>query len=579
VINPRLYRIGFLPAIVALVVVMFSVQAQPEPLERPTTPGVFEAGPAARSARAIAELAPERPPGSEGDAAVADFVSQRFSEIQGGEISEQTVESSFEGVDVELRNVILTLPGESERQVMLLTHRDSPAGPGYASSAAATATLVEIAESFGGSRHAKTLVFVSTSGGTDGASGARAFVEDYPERNLIDGAIVVQQPGASTPSPPHVLPWSIDDRSTSIQLTLTAYDAVTEQTDIEERREGLYGSLMRLALPSGLGEQSVVIAEDLDGVGISADGERPLPIDEDGPDSLSAPALGDYGRATLSLLITLDQSIEPLVHGPGTYVTIGDNMIPGWSIALFAICLLLPAALASVDATARSWRRGEGRPRDLGWVATRSFPFLAALLLAYVLALTGLAPRPKFPYDPGRYEIGWRAVIVIFCLLVAFALVWTAIRALRVPRGSGREGLAAATGAVLSAAVAMTWVINPFLALLLVPAAHVWPAAIGTGGTARRVGIAVAVAIALVPSLLGISNLAARLEVGAAMPWQMLLMVTGGQIGFGLALLLCLIAGGLVAMIATALASDTPPRAPRLAARRPGQGPAPMDGR
>jgi hypothetical protein len=569
VINPRIYRLGFLPAIVALVIVMFSVQSQPEPLELPTTPGVFEAGPAARTARTIAEMAPERPPGSEGDSAIADLVAERFSAIQGGEISEQSIDADFEGVGVELRNVILTLPGESERQVLLFAHRDSPEGPGYASSAAATATLIETAESFGGSRHSKTLVFVSTSGGSDGAAGARAFVEDYPERELIDGAIVVEQPGASHPSPPHVLPWSVDARSTSIQLTLSAYAAVAEQIDAEQKQEGLFGSLMRLAVPSGLGEQGVLIANGIDAVGISADGERPLPVSEDGPDSLSAPALGDYGRAALSLLITLDQTTEPLEHGPGTYVTIGDNLIPGWSIALFAICLLLPAALAAVDATARSWRRGEGRPRDLGWVATRSLPFLAALLLAYVLALTGLAPRPEFPFDPGRYEVGWRAAVVIVCLLVAFALVWTAIRALRVPRSSGREGLASATGVVLSAAVGVTWVLNPYLALLLVPAAHVWPAAIGTGGAARRAGIAVAVAVALIPPLLAVIDLAGRLDVGLAIPWQILLMVTGGQIGFGGAVLLCLVAGGLVAMIATALAPDEPPPAPGFAARRP----------
>jgi hypothetical protein len=569
VINPRIYRLGFLPAIVALVIVMFSVQSQPEPLELPTTPGVFEAGPAARTARTIAEMAPERPPGSEGDSAIADLVAERFSAIQGGEISEQSVDADFEGVGVELRNVILTLPGESERQVLLFAHRDSPEGPGYASSAAATATLIETAESFGGSRHSKTLVFVSTSGGSDGASGARAFVEDYPERELIDGAIVVEQPGASHPSPPHVLPWSVDARSTSIQLTLSAHAAVAEQIDAEQKQEGLFGSLMRLAVPSGLGEQGVLIANGIDAVGISADGERPLPVSEDGPDSLSAPALGDYGRAALSLLITLDQTTEPLEHGPGTYVTIGDNLIPGWSIALFAICLLLPAALAAVDATARSWRRGEGRPRDLGWVATRSLPFLAALLLAYVLALTGLAPRPEFPFDPGRYEVGWRAAVVIVCLLVAFALVWTAIRALRVPRNSGREGLASATGVVLSAAVGVTWLLNPYLALLLVPAAHVWPAAIGTGGAARRAGIAVAVAVALIPPLLAVIDLAGRLDVGLAIPWQILLMVTGGQIGFGSAVLLCLVAGGLVAMIATALAPDEPPPAPGFAARRP----------
>ena len=568
-IDPRIYRVGFLPAIVALVIVMFSVQGQPEPLPPPISPGLFEAGPAARTARTIAQAAPEREPGSEGDAVAADLVAERLSVIEGGELSEQVVESSFDGEDVELRNVILTLPGESERQVMLIAHRDSAEGPGYASSAAATAALLEIAESFGGARHSKTLVFVSTSGGSDGASGARAFIEDYPERELIDGAIVIEQPGAPDTSPPHVLPWSVDDRSTSIQLVLTADDAVEEQTDVPERREGLFGGLMHLALPSGLGEQGVLIAEGVDAVGISADGERPLPASEDGPDSLSAPTLGDYGRAALFLLITLDQTTEPLDHGPGTYLTIGDNLIPGWSIALLTICLLLPAALAAVDATARSWRRGEGRPRDLGWVVTRSLPFLAALLLAYLLALTGLAPRPEFPYDPGRFEVGWRAAVVIVCLLVAFVLVWMAIRALRVPRGSGREGLAAATGFVICAAVAVTWLLNPYLALLLVPAAHVWPAAIGTAGPVRRAVIGGAIGLALIPPLIAVIDLAGRLEVGLAVPWQLLLMVTGGQIGFAGALLLCLIAGGFVAMIATALAPDEPPPGPRLAARGP----------
>jgi Peptidase family M28 len=570
VIDPRIYRVGFLPAIVALVIVMFSVQGQPEPLAPPISPGLFEAGPAARTARTIAAAAPERQPGSEGDTIAADLVAERLSAIQGSELSEQTVESSFEGVDVELRNVILTLPGESERQVMLLAHRDSAEGPGYASSAAATAALLEIAESFGGSRHSKTLVFVSTSGGSNGAAGAREFIGDYPERELIDGAIVIEQPGAPDASPPHVLPWSLDDRSTSIQLALSADEAVEEQIDEPQQREGLFGGLMRLALPSGLGEQSVLIAEGIDAVGISADGERPLPTSEDGPESLSAPTLGDYGRAALFLLITLDQATAPLEHGPGTYLTIGDNLIPGWSVALLAICLLLPAALASVDATARSWRRGEGRPRDLGWVATRALPFGAALLLAYLLAFTGLAPRPEFPYDPGRFEIGWRAAVVIVCLIVAFVLVWMAIRALRVPRGSGREGLAAATGVVTCAAVGATWLLNPFLALLLVPAAHVWPAAIGAGGPVRRAVIAVAVGVALVPPLLAVIDLAGRLEVGLAVPWQLLLMVTGGQIGFGGALLLCLIAGGLVAMIAAALAPEEPGPGPRLAARRPG---------
>ncbi len=90
--------------------------------------------------------------------------------------------TSFEGEDVELRNLILTLPGESARSVVVLAARDSASGPGAASSAAATATLLELVDKLRTSSHTKTLVFVSTDGGSDGAAGAREFAERYPER-------------------------------------------------------------------------------------------------------------------------------------------------------------------------------------------------------------------------------------------------------------------------------------------------------------------------------------------------------------------------------------------------------------
>lgn len=567
-IDPRIYRAGFLPAIVALVVVMFSVQPLPEPLEPPISPVGFEAGPGARVARQIVAVAPERQPGSEGDSLAADLVSERFGAIEGGELSEQPFEGSFDGDDVELRNVILVLPGESERQVVLMARRDSAEGPGFATSAAATGALVEIAESFGGARHSKTLVFVSTTGGSDGAQGAREFAEHYPERDLIDAAIAIEQPAADESEPPHVLPWSTEDDSTAIQLTLTAEQAVSEQIDVAGDGDGLVAGLLRLALPSGLGEQSVLVAEGIDAVGLSSAGERPLPPSrDDTTEALSAPTLADFGRAALSMLVTLDATTEALERGPGSYVTFSDNLIPGWSIALLVIALVLPAGLAAVDAMARAWRKREGLPRDLVWVASRSLPFLAALVLAYLLALSGLAPSPRFPYDPGRFEVGWRSALVLLFLVVATVLAWIAIRALRVPRGAGRDGLAAATGVVLCGSVAAVWLLNPYLALLLVPAAHVWLAAIGSGGPARRAVIAVAVAAALILPLIAAVDLAGRLEVGITVPWQLLLMVTGGQIGFVTALLGCLVAGGLVALIATALAPEEVHGTLRIAAR------------
>jgi hypothetical protein len=565
VIDPRIYRAGFLPALVALVVVMFSVEPLPDPLQPPISPAEFEAGPAAHIASQIVHAAPERAPGSEGDAAAADLVTQSFSEIEGGEVSEQPFEGSFDGDDVSLRNVILVLRGESNRQVMVVASRDSAHGIGLASSAAATGALVEIAESFGGARHAKTLVFVSTTGGSDGAQGVREFAQSYPDRDLIDAAMVIEQPGAREPRPPHLLSWSDNDESTSIQLVRTAEQAITEQTEDAPDGGGPLGGLFRLALPSGLGEQGALIAEGIDAVGISSAGERPLPASKDGSDSLSPTTLGDYGRAVFTVLVTIDAATEPLEHGPGAYITLSGNLIPGWSLALLAIALVLPAGLAAVDSMARAWRQDEGRPRDLVWVISRSLPFGAALLLAYLLAFIGLAPSPSFPFDPGRFEVGWRAAIVVICVAVAFVLAWIAIRPLRVPRGAGRERLAPAVGVVLTGCVAAVWLLNPYLALFLVPAAHAWVPATGPAGAARRVGVIAGVVAALVLPLILAADLAARLDVGLTVPWQLLLMVTGGQISFGAAALLCVICGALVGLVAAAYSDAA--GAPRIAAR------------
>jgi hypothetical protein len=574
VIDPRIYRVGFLPAIVALIVVMFSVEPVPEPLSFPIPTTSFEAGPAANAARQIADVAPSRTPGGEGDQVAADLVAGRFTAIHGGEVSEQRFESSFEGEEVELRNVILVLPGESQRRIVVVAARDSAEGVGLASSAAATGALIELAESFGGARHSKTLVFVSTSGGSDGATGARQFAESFPAQELTDGMVVLSQPGASA-EPPFVIPWSSGPQSTSIQLTRTAASAVTGQTDQPAGETAPLGGLLRLAFPSGLGEQAVLIEDGLDAVALNSAGERPLSPVEDGPDALSPTTLGRLGRAALALIEALDAAPAPPGHGPDGYIQIAENLIPGWSLGLLALGLILPAALTAADAMARSWRRGEGSSKDLAWAISRSVPFVGVLLLAYVLAFTRLAPRPRFPFDPGRFEIGWRALIVLACLALAFALTWTATKPLRVPRGATRESLATALGVLLCASIVAVWAINPYLALLLVPAAHSWLAAVGPAGPARTTGAAVAVGGSVILPLVAIADLAGRLEVGVTVPWHLLLMVVGGQFGFALCLLACLIAGGLVGVIAAARAGAEAPAAPRLAASgrlRPSRG-------
>jgi hypothetical protein len=216
-INLRLYRGSLLFVPLAIVIAMFSLQSVPDGRVATIAPDSFDGARAAALARNLAELAPSPEPGGDSDETLARLVTERFGEIAGVQVSEQT----FEADGKELRNVIAVLPGESERQIVLMAGRDASRGPG-GSAAASTAALLEIASGFGGSTHSKTLVFVSSDGTWIGAEGARQFISGYSDIDRVEEVVVLSQPAAITPRQPLLVPWSSGPQSTSIELATSS---------------------------------------------------------------------------------------------------------------------------------------------------------------------------------------------------------------------------------------------------------------------------------------------------------------------------------------------------------------------
>jgi hypothetical protein len=548
VLDFRIYRAGFLPALAAVVILLFALQGTPTALPPVVAPTEFDQTAAAKIARQIVEVAPVRTPGSDGDAQIADLVERRFKAVTGGEVAEQR----FTSDEQDLRNVILTLPGESSRSVVVLAARDSASGPGAASSAAATASLLALVDQLRTSQHTKTLVFVSTDGASDGAAGARRFAEEFPQRGPVDGAVVLWQPGSSMPRQPFLLDAADGSESASAQLVRTAERALTDQTGEKLQTEGLFGELAQLALPSGLGEQGVLIEHGIDAVGLSSAGERPLAVAQDQPDDLSPATLGDIGRTALLLVATLDGAPAPPEHGPSAYLNLGGNLIPGWTLALLALCLLLPAALVSLDGLRRAFRHRARIGWALGWSASRAAPPFAALLLLYVFALVGIVARPAFPFDPNRFGVGVGQVIVMALLALAVLAGYRSIRGWKVPAALPAAATAPALGLVAVLAVLLAWLTNPYLALLLVPAAHVWLATARRGGPPPWPFVTAAAVVSLIPIGAAAADLAGRLALGSAGPWVLILMVGDGQIPFGAMAAACLLIGSLVGIVALA---------------------------
>lgn len=543
-IDFRLYRIAWLPALAAFVTMMFSLEGIPAPFEPAVAPAEFDADRVKANARQVLSTAPEREAGSEGDAAVADLVLERFRQIDAGTAGEQPFTAELDGTETELRNVLLTLPGESDRVVLVVAGRDANDGAGAASSAAATAALLELAEVMGGAEHSKTLVFVSTAAAAEGAVGVRRFLESFGSLEPIEAAIVIAQPGSRDPRPPYVLRRSLDDSSTSIQLVRTAEAAIADRAGRPAEDARTLQDLARLAMPVAAGEHAALIAEGVDAIAISSAGERPLPPSQDTEEHLDTDVLSEFGSAVLGTLLAVDQSLLPLEHGPDAYVEFSGSLVPGWAIGVLALALLMPAAVAAFDAVARSARRRSGTGHALAWAGGLAAPLLGALILLYLLSGLGIVIQPAYPFDPARFDAGFGEVL-LFLLLATAALAGYLLAGLsRLPQGARREALAPALGAAAVAGALVSWVVNPYLALLLVPAAHAW--VLAAGRPRSRALLLVAALLALLPLVLASRSALGAIGGGA---WDVIVMVTGGHISALSLIALCPVLGSLAGLV------------------------------
>jgi peptidase M28-like protein len=550
-IDLRLWRFGLLAVPLAAIVAMFSLQGVPSPLSEGIPPDAFDPTTAAPLAKDLADAAPYPTPGSASDKALADQVRTHFSEIEGATVSEQTFDSSFRGHDVQLRNLIATLPGESNRQIALIAPRDVARGSGALTSTAATAAMLEIADSFSGASHHKTLVFVSTDGSSIGALGAKRFVRDYSDSNLLDAAIVLSQPGVEHPAAPLVIPWSTGPQSTASQLADTANATVSEETDVPAGDEGPVDDLFRLALPSGLGEQAPLVEAGLPAVRLSSDGELPLDPGADVPDKFSPDTFDRFGRASLSLILALDSSPGAVEHGPRGYIGVAGNLLPGWTIAMLALALLLPVALAAGAGMFTAARSPIEAARGALWAGLRALPFLGALIVVLLAALVGVMPDPAFPFDPRIEALGLGGTISVVVAVLAYCAAAFFLRPLRPPGPPAAR--AAAPAAVLLACLATIgiWVANPYLGLLLALGLQAWVVA-ASGALGGRLAATGLVLLGLIPVLALLADLAGRFDAGFGVWHDLLLMLADGQIGPGIALLACLYAGTAVAIVAAA---------------------------
>lgn len=562
-IEPRIYRAAFIPAVLAMVLVMFSLENRPRPATQGLAADVlFDGRLALRELRALVERHPERRPGSAASAALAQDLATRFRALE-PEGFETTVDSWDEN-GTPLVNVVARRPGATRDQIVIMAARDARSAPDATGSAADTAALLELARVIKGRSAEKTLVLASVDGSTLGDAGARRFAATAPDRDRIEAVIVLSNVASSVSHGPLVIAWSTDDRRGSIGLQRTAVASVREELGATLSEEGALGQFVRLAYPLGLGAQGPLLARGIEALRISGSGELAPPADRRGLEDVDVDRLGQLGRASLRLVSALDQASAPPEHGPRSYVAVSRRVLPGWVLGLLAATLLLPPLVTSVDALARARRRREAAP---GWWRTlglRSLPFVAAFLMAELLVLIGQAPDAgAAPPEPDVYPLDGEAAAALGACAATALLVWLLVRPRLIRQAeAAQEGGAAATTTVAAClAVAVAWILNPYAALLLIPAVHLWMLAVLAGVRLRRLTAAALVLAGLLgPAVAAVVYLDRLALDPVEAVWYVWILVTGHAISPVTTLLACVGAGiALTALTLIAGRAGAPP--------------------
>jgi hypothetical protein len=558
--EPRVYRAAFVPALLALVLTMFSLQSRPRPLPQGLAADVlFDGRVAAAEAARIVAAAPDRRTGGVGDRRIADRVDRALH--SGGFIVER---QRFSHAGERLVNVIGRRAGRSRRQIVVVANRDAAVVPEATGSAADTAALIELVRVLQGRATRKTLVLVSLDGSNLGQVGATELLSELPQPELVDAVLAMSDLASPTTRGSLVQAWATDERRAGLGLQRTVADSIRRELDTSPGGSGTLGQVARLSFPIGIGPQAVLLDNGYDAVRIAGSGE--LPPDGDGPvGSIDEDRLGALGRATLRTVTAVDRGSKP-EHGPASYVTAVSQVMPGWVLSLLAVTLLLPALVAAVDAFARARRQHVEVMAWLRWVAAWVAPFLAGLTIAELLALTGATPPPPpSPVPPDVLPLDGAALGVLAGVGAAMALALLLARFLAARPDPSltrpqAPGAAVALAVVASVAALVLWLANPYAGLLAVPAAHLWLLVPLAGVQPKRRVRGLLLAAGALPALLvALYYLLALSLDPLSGVWYLLLLVTGHSVGLLTALVGCVMLGALCASIELVYRSPAEP--------------------
>jgi hypothetical protein len=481
-VNARLVRVSSLVVAPALLAILFSVSTTGV-LPRPTLEPIFDAGVATELATRLATEYPDRVPGSAGAEGATHWFRETIAGLGLGSEEDVWTENLSELGEVELRNVVVVVPGRSEESIVLVAHRDNAGAQRAADdNAAATAALIELARGFAPQEAApealfeRTLVLVSTDGGAYGGAGARRFARESPYAAAAIAVVVLD--GIDRRGEARIAIAADEPSSPARALVRTAVARIEEQTGRRPALPSVPTQLVDLAIPYAAREQGPFLAEGIAAITIGAGdvGDAAATSDLGTPET--AERIGELGRASEALVGSIDASVGAAFRTPDS-LFLDDRAASGWAIRLALVVAIVPFVLGVVDLLVRTRRRRIPLAGAVRALRTRLVLWLYAAALLWLGAALGVFPTgAPLALPPGSPPVSDWPLAGLTLLGVAALLGWL----------WARRRLVAAAGVtpderLAGYSVGLAWVgvvavvlalTKPYALLFVLPSLYTW---------------------------------------------------------------------------------------------------------
>ena len=336
---------------------------------------------------------------------------------------------------------------------------------------------------------------------------------------------------------PVVVPWSDASVLAPPALINTVAAAVQTQAGLKADGISLLAQFAHQAVPLSTTLQAPFGRYGEPAVLLSVAGNRAIPAAE----PVSQQRIAGLGQAVLQTVDALDSG--PSVPPPSSYLLLAGKLVPGWAILVLALALLAPVLITVIDAAARLRRRRRSVGRWLLWTLSAALPFLIAVVIVKLAAVSGvLDTTPPSAVGAGAVPLGAVGIALLVVIVIALVAGFAVVRPEIVRRAQTLEGRDAEGSELDGAAVGMLLLmslttlvvalVNPFAALLVAPALHLWLWFADASVRARRSVLIPLLLLGLLAPLVILAYYVHSLGLGALGPvWTGVLLVAGGGIG------------------------------------------------